>query len=76
MKKIKHEITILDTLQVCVNNSNKGYCRGMMVGLVSGLMAQGFTYSNAMFELKRICLKTKTSMTWDDITPNLPHGWY
>lgn len=83
--KIKRQVIIQDALYNCCLNrgslkgfvaSSKGqYARGIVVGLVAGLMSVGFTHEAALAALKKAAVESQTKLTPDYVRAVLPEGW-
>lgn len=67
---------IKDTLYNChPQSATKEYAKGAVVGLVSGLMACGFTFETAIKELKQATREGFSDLTEEHVIARLPKCW-
>lgn len=74
-KKIVNPARLRDAMANYAKNSGASdeYCRGVIVGVVSGLMATGFDFDDAL-DLARTAISDDESRR--DLTPeNFPESW-
>lgn len=70
----KFPVVILDALQNVIQSSPE-YSRGLLVGVVSGIMAYGLSFDAALLELRRIVGTTRTALKWSDVLAVMPDSW-
>ncbi len=66
---------IIDALYNCKNPMSKDYARGIIVGLFSGMMANGYTFEHTMQMVKKEVLGGISDLGTEDVVTCLPEGW-
>ncbi len=78
MKHIKHPTTLLDCLYNCAPDSGASaeYKQGLVVGMVTTIVASGMKFNDALLEIKRVVETTENGLTWDQVRAVMPESWY
>lgn len=68
---------IKDALYNChPQSASREYAKGVLVGLVSGLMAQNVTFENAISEMRRAVRERIFDLEETHVVECLPASWF